>query len=185
MKESLFDKHRENNEFARALVKACTKRTSCCHIYEYDEQKYYEYRFFLKSLIVEEDSWIYEIECQDLSENKFVYLKVKAFTQLSYYFDAKFTSTIIDVLSPISGAWIRLTDEIKHSIGNNAFFTAHTTFRLTRNKPYGFYIPFINESKELEYRDDSYNKVIFHLINDQLKEKDQSLIPLHTSIFED
>lgn len=185
MQESLFDKHRENDEFVKALVKACAKRTSCCYIYEYDKEKSYEYRFFLKSLIVEEDSWVYELECQDLTENKFTYLKVKASTQLSQYYAADFSSAIINALSPISGAWIRLTDEIKQNIGNIAFFTAHTIFRLKRNKPYGLHIPFIRESKELEYRDDVYNKVIFHLINGHLKEKDQSLIPLHTSIFED
>lgn len=180
----LFDKHRESKEFVNAIAKACSKRTSSCYIYEYDEEKTYEYRFILKSIIAEPDHWQYELECYNLDANKFVYLQICSFDRVCYYYASTFTSKIVDQLSSLTGAWLRMTQEIKDSVGNIAIFTAHRTFRLKSNKSYGLNIPFIHESRELIYIDDDYNGICFHVINGQLKEANQSLIPLNTSVFE-
>lgn len=181
----MFNKHRESKEFVDAIAKACSKRTSSCYIYEIDEQKTYEYRFILKSFIAEPDHWQYELECYDLNANKFVYLQICSFDRICHYCSSMFTSKIVDRLSSLSGAWLRMTQDIKDSVGNIAIFTAHRTFRLKSNKSYGLNIPFIHESRELIYKDDDYNGICFHVINGQLKEADQMLIPIQTSVFED
>lgn len=180
----LFDKHSDSNDFIRAIASACSKRAACCYIYEYDEEKTYEYRFILKSIIAEPDHWQYELECIDLTANKIICMQICSFEQICHY-AATFTSKIVDQLSSLTGAWLRMTQEIKDSVGNIAIFTAHKTFRLKSNKSYGLNIPFIHESRELIYKDDNYNDVRFHIINSQLKEADQTLIPIQTSVFED
>lgn len=182
---SMFNKHRESKEFVDAVAKACSKRTSSCYIYEYDEEKTYEYRFILKSFIAEPDHWQYELECIDLTANKVICMQICSFDRICHYCAVTFTSKIVDQLSSLTGAWLRMTQEIKDSVGNIAIFTAHRTFRLKSNKSYGLNIPFIHESRELIYKDDDYNDVRFHIINGQLKEADQTLIPIQTSVFED
>lgn len=180
----LFDEHSDSNEFIKAIASACSKRTSSCYIYEYDEEKTYEYRFTLKSIIAEPDHWQYELECFDLTANKIVCMQICSFDRICHFCAVTFTSKIVDQLSSLTGAWLRMTDEIKSAIGQIAIFTAHRTFRLKSNKAYGLNIPFIRESRELIYKDDDYNSICFHVINGQLKEANQSLIPIKTSVFE-
>lgn len=182
--KSLFEKHRESQKFVDTLARACTKRTSSCYFYEVDEEKTYEYRFTLKLIIAEPQEWVYELECFDLISNRIICLKVRSLDRVTSYSACSFTSTIINQLSPLVGAWLRMTDEIKQSVGNIAIFTSHRTFRLKSNKPYGLNIPFIRSSRELIYRDDDYSDIYFHVVNGELQEANQELIPLHTSIFE-
>lgn len=181
---SIYFAHVDTQEFTKAIITTCEKRASCCFIINEELQKRYEYRLFLKSIIVSRESWTYELECQDMQQNEMHYLQIESFTQLKTYCSYNFTYKHIDQLSSYSGAWLQLDDEILQSIGNIAFFTGHTTFRLWQTKPYGINIPFIRESKELIYCDECYNKVAFHVVNNYCKEVNCQMIPLRMSMFE-
>lgn len=182
MSTSILNAHADTHEFTKAILSACEKRTSCCFII--DNERKYEYRLFLKSIVVTKENWIYELECQDMQQNEMHYLRIESFTQLKTYCSYNFTYHFVDSLSSYSGAWLQLNSEIIQSVGNIALFTGHTTFRLWQTKSYGINIPFIRESKELVYCDESYNKVVFHVVNNQCKEANQKMIPLRMSMFE-